>query len=985
MFQLFFLGNSGFIRKSFTVAIRHTYLTGFNRRFSAIKALEPAYQPAAVESRNAEVGSKKVDPGKGSRREKFSLLFPPPNVTGDLHLGHALTCTIQDALIRWHRKQGRECVWIPGMDHAGIATQVVVEKRLLKERGLSRHDLGREEFSKEVWKWKQEKSDSIKHNLIRMSCSMDWEREYFTMDERQSVAVKEAFIRLFEDGFIYRDKSLVNWSCSLESAISDIEVDNVEINGPTLLDVPGYKKKVKFGEMVDIAYKVQDSKEEIIISTTRPETMLGDVAVAVNPNDGRYDHLKNNRTMLWHPFRKEEIPLIFDESIDPEFGTGAVKITPAHDKYDYDMAKKHRLPLVEVIDSKGQILEGFGSFGSLPRYEARQKMLDYLATQYLLRDVKPHSMILPVCSRSKDIIEFLLRPQWFVRCKEMSQRAVQAVEAGHLEIIPKQFEKDWFRWLENCHDWCISRQLWWGHRIPVFEAKTNTGSTWIAAKCLDEANSKAQVALNTSDFTIEQDPDVLDTWFSSSLLPFSSLGWPKPSFDQERFYPLDLMETGHDILFFWVARMVMLGQQLTNQLPFKRILLHGVICDENGRKMSKSLGNVIKPEQVIHGASQQQLAEEIETSHRQGVLTSSELKKSLAGQRKMFPNGIPECGTDALRFTLCSSNIKNHFINFNIQECHTNKLFFNKIWQAVRYTLSSVEKFNQAELWLQRSEKDSLSEMDQWILSRLSNTMVTFESAMKTFNFHLATAALKTFFYNNFCDVYLETTKVNMRQEANAIDAAKNHCRVLHYCLRHGLSHLEVFTPFLAAELQSHLPASQEECHPSEWINQPLENEINQLLEICQSIRQAKAEAPVPIARKHRPVLHILSKTDQLTSLLQRHLANVQQLTLCDGVQLHRSEDSFEKLSFTANSTASHECCFGVVTNLTGSQENADQKRGTGVSKKLLKLESELDRLLATVNNEGYRTRANESVQKKHSEKINQLRLQIDNMRKLAI
>ncbi|EAT33621.1 AAEL014099-PA [Aedes aegypti] len=962
------------------------YIVGFHsvktssRCCSTKRVLDSAYQPARVEAANRRnIDARTAPVADDARKKKFSLLLPPPNVTGELHLGHALTCAVQDVLVRWKEKEGFAPVWIPGTDHAGIATQVVVEKKLQKERGLGRHDLGREEFLREIWKWKAEKARRIEEDLKRMGCWMDWNREYFTMDERQKEAVKEAFVRLFEKGMIYRDKSLVNWSCSLESAISDIEVENVEINGPTPVDVPGYSRKITFGEMVDFAYKVQGSFEEIVVSTTRPETMLGDVAVAVNPNDGRYEHLRNKRTMLWHPVRKDEIPLIFDESVDLEFGTGAVKITPAHDRYDYDMAKKHRLQLVEVIDSKGAILEDFGTFSKLPRYEARGKIMDYLTRNNLLRGIKPHSMILPVCSRSKDVVEFLLRPQWFVRCEEMARRAVEAVQCGQLKIVPNHFEKDWFRWLENCHDWCISRQLWWGHRIPAYEVKSGSASSWIAAKSLEEAQQKAQSFLKTVDFEVVQDSDVLDTWFSSSLLPFSALGWSQDSADLKRYYPLDLMETGHDILFFWVARMVMLGQEITGQLPFGKILLHGIICDENGRKMSKSLGNVIKPEQVIKGTSLEKLNQEVEVAHKQGVLLASELKKSVAGQKKMFPNGIPECGTDALRFTLCSSNVKNHFINFNVQECYTNKLFFNKIWQATRYTLGSAEKYNPEDLQL---TKESLTEMDRWILSRLGNTIATFESALEAYNFHLATAALKTFFYNNFCDVYLESTKVLMNDQHKS--AAANHCLVLQHCLSLGLHHMDVFTPYLVAELRPHLPPPDLTFQPNDWINPALESDMDQLLQICQSVRQAKSESPTPIARKHDPVLHILTKSDTLDALLQRHVDNIRQLTLNSGVVLHRNEAQFNAQSFTTKSTASHVCSFGIVTNLVSSTAKSPPA-GSGNSKKMVKLETELERLLGTVNNEGYKKSASEAVQKKHAERIKQLRIQIEDMRRIVI
>lgn len=426
--------------------------------------------------------------------------------------------------------------------------------------------------------------------------------------------------------------------------------------------------------------------------------MLGDVAVAVHPNDSRYSHLQDKPTIyLWHPFRAEPIPLIFDESVDPEFGTGAVKITPAHDKHDFDIARRHNLKHIQVINEKGLIAEDFGGFSGVRRFLARDQVIESLSELGLFRGTKSHEMILPTCSRSKDVIEYLLRPQWYVKCDDMAKKAVKAVENGDLKIIPANFENEWYRWLNNSRDWCISRQLWWGHQVPAYEVSSpDTENFWVAAQNYIEAKEKAEKKLGkaskNSNIEVSRDPDVLDTWFSSGLLPFSVFNWPDLTEDLKRYYPLDLMETGHDILFFWVARMVMLSQELTNQLPFNKILLHGIICDAHGRKMSKSLGNVIVPDQIINGATLADLQLETEKSFKMGILSKSEMERSVSGQRKMFPNGIPECGIDALRFTLCSYNIKNHFINFDVTECHTNKLFFNKIWQATKYTISCADR-----------------------------------------------------------------------------------------------------------------------------------------------------------------------------------------------------------------------------------------------------------------------------------------------------
>uniref|UniRef100_A0AAG5DBN3 valine--tRNA ligase n=1 Tax=Anopheles atroparvus TaxID=41427 RepID=A0AAG5DBN3_ANOAO len=961
------------------------------RTYGSKEDIAPAYKPSLVETESAARASStalnsSARPGPASGKP-YNILLPPPNVTGELHLGHALTCAVQDALVRYAHNNGHRAIWTPGMDHAGIATQVVVEKRLQKERNLSRHELGREKYLEEVMRWKIEKEGSIRNALQQMGCTMDWGREYFTMDPQQSIAVKDAFVQLFEKGLIYRDRALVNWSCSLESAISDVEVENMEIDGPTTLTVPGYQQQITFGRMVDIAYKVQGSTEEIIVSTTRPETFLGDVAVAVHPEDGRYSHLRNKATFLWHPVRKEEIPLIFDTSVDRSFGTGAVKITPAHDRFDFELGRKHQLATIEVIDERGIVQEHLGPFSGLPRYEARERLLEYFSKLALLRGIKPHSMILPICSRSKDVVELLLRPQWFVRCRDLADRALKAVEDGDLQIIPKSFEREWFRWLENCHDWCISRQLWWGHRIPAYCIRHRNGvERWVAARSVPEAKEKYFTSkffsADSEGVSFEQDTDVLDTWFSSALLPFSTSGWPKAT--SADHYPLELMETGHDILFFWVARMVMLGQELTGKLPFHKILLHGIICDEYGRKMSKSLGNVIKPEHVIHGITLDRLRKEAEESNRQGVLSEEELSRSIAGQRKMFPNGIPECGTDALRFTLCSSNIKNHFIHFNVQEAHTNKLFFNKIWQATRYTLSCLERFlpDQDVPMVSHEARGNMMLMDRWILSRLGCAVKQCREGIEGYNFHLATAALKMFFYSNLCDIYLETTKIYMKPD-HAKTAALQ-CAILKHCISVGLYHMEPFTPFLAKELLTHLPLSAAYASDGSqailWIDSVLESNVERMLDICQYIRQSKNEYTTPIVRKHNPIVHIFAKCNELHEMLHSQLATVQQLTLCNGVVLHREEGTFNGEQMVIKSAASHDCTIGIVAE--GLELSTPAMDGT--RKKLAKLEADIEKLLATINSEGYRKSASDVVQRRHQERLNQLQQRKDEMMKIA-
>lgn len=904
-------------------------------------SVEAGYQPKKVEQNKNEPQN---DSNHDSSLPKYSLLLPPPNVTGNLHLGHALTSTIQDVLVRWKKQKGFDTVWIPGTDHAGIATQVVVEKLIMKEKGQTRHEIGREKFIEEVWKWKKEKGGNITKDLKSLGSSLDWSKEFFTLNNKQSEAVTEAFIRLFEEGIIYRGESLINWSCSLESAISDIEVENVEINKPTHIFVPNYEKKITFGQIFDISYKLVDKPGEIVVSTTRPETMLGDVAVAINPNDPRYSHLQKS-DKLWHPFRNEMISVIFDETVDPEFGTGAVKITPAHDKNDFEMAKRHSLSSISVIDDKGLMIDS--TFNEIPRFLARDLIITALNEMELFRGVRDHSMVLPVCSRSKDVIEYLIRPQWYVKCEEMSRRAVQAVENGDLKIYPENYTKDWNRWLLDCRDWCISRQLWWGHQIPAYDCSCNGTNKWFAARSKEEALEKSKKYFNSDEVKVVRDSDVLDTWFSSGLLPFSSLGWPEKSKDFDRYYPLDIMETGHDILFFWVARMVMLGEKLTGKLPFNKILLHGIVCDSHGRKMSKSLGNVISPESVINGASLKLMESETNKLFEIGTLSKEETIKTIDGQKKMFPNGLPECGTDALRFTLCSYNIKSHFINFDISDCWTNKLFFNKIWQATRYLLMASEKIGFTE-----SDLTGISDMDKWILSRLADTVQTVEKSLEDYNFHLATFALKNFFYSNLCDVYLETTKTN---------TSKTHCSVLQHCLTVGLETMSIFTPFLSKELLSHLPIST-----GKTINHlrdhELEEMIEKVLEICQAIRQVKSQNN--ITRKHEPIVYLLVQSEDLQDLLENHCENIKVLSLTNRVQLMTNSKEFDSLDMDIRSTAGHLCSFGIKT-----KEKLSVNLDVNL-KKLEKLENELEKLLKTVSTEGYKKSANEKVKTKHFAKV---------------
>jgi len=658
-------------------------------------AYSPRYVEAAWYSWWEKEGFFKPEYGRKSVKDAppegvFMMVIPPPNVTGKLHLGHALTNSVEDAITRFNRMRGKMTLWVPGSDHAGIATQVVVEKKLAREEGLSRHDLGREGFVKRVWGGKEEYGSAIYDQLRRLGSSVDWDRCCFTMDPKMCTAVTEAFVRLHEDGTIYRSNRLVNWSCTLRSAISDIEVDKKELAGRTLLPVPGYKEPVEFGVIVSFAYKVEGSDEELVVATTRIETMLGDTAVAVHPDDKRYQHLIGKT--LVHPFADRKIPVVADGiTVDMTFGTGAVKITPAHDPNDYECGKRHSLPFLTIFTDDGLVSPGCGKFSGMKRFEARKAVLEALKEKGLYRETKDNPMVVPVCSRSKDIVEPIIKPQWYVKCDDMAAEAMKAVNTGALNIIPESHKKTWSYWMEGMRDWCISRQLWWGHRIPAYhvtiKGKANADSTdeayWVSGRSEAEAKSKAakRFKVPETEVTLEQDPDVLDTWFSSGLFPFSVLGWPNNTDDLAAFFPGSLLETGHDIIFFWVARMVFFAQKLLGNLPFKDVFLHAMVRDAHGRKMSKSLGNTINPNDVILGIGLADLHKALE----EGNLDPKEVVKAKAGQAADYPNGIPECGTDALRFGLCAYTAQGRDINLDVLRVQGYRFFCNKLWNATKF------------------------------------------------------------------------------------------------------------------------------------------------------------------------------------------------------------------------------------------------------------------------------------------------------------
>lgn len=770
-----------------------------------------AYNPKNVESSWYEWWEKQglFEPefaANGEVKEEgvFSIPAPPPNVTGALHIGHALTIAIQDTLIRYNRMQGKTTLFLPGFDHAGISTQSVVEKQVWRNEKKTRHDYGREKFVEKVWEWKEEYHARIKNQVKRLGASYDWSREAFTLNPDLSEAVVEAFVRLHEDGTIYRASRLVNWSTKLNTAISNLEVDNKNIPGKTLLSVPDYDEKIEFGVLTSYSYKVVGSDEKITVATTRPETLFGDTGVAVHPEDPRYKHLHGK--FVQHPFLDRKIPIVCDaEAVDMNFGTGAVKITPAHDQNDYSTGKRHGLEFINIFTDNGLLNENCGpEWQGIKRFDARAKVIAKLKEMDLFVDQKDNEMSIPLCSRSGDVIEPLLKPQWWVRQDEMAKEAIKAVKSGDITITPKTSEKEYFHWMENIQDWCISRQLWWGHRVPVYfvvvdgvEGDRLDNNYWVAGRSYEEALEKANKRFPDLKFTLEQDEDVLDTWFSSGLWPISTLGWPKQTKDMERFAPMSMLETGWDILFFWVSRMILLSLKLTGKSPFKEVFCHSLVRDAQGRKMSKSLGNVIDPLDVISGISLEALFEKLKA----GNLDPREFEKASAGQKQSYPNGIPECGTDAMRFALCAYTTGGRDINLDILRVEGYRKFCNKIYQATKFVLGRLGEDYQPPATSALSGKESL--VEKWILHQLTIAAKDVTTHLDKREFSEATSSVYNFWYD-LCDVYIENSKSLIQDGTpEQVKSAKD---TLYTCIDGALKLIHPFMPYVTEEMWQRLP-----------------------------------------------------------------------------------------------------------------------------------------------------------------------------------
>uniref|UniRef100_A0A0C9S2L0 Valine--tRNA ligase, mitochondrial n=1 Tax=Wollemia nobilis TaxID=56998 RepID=A0A0C9S2L0_9CONI len=943
-----------------------------------------AYNPSAVEAAWYQWWEKSgfFVADANSKKPPFVIVLPPPNVTGALHIGHGLTSSIEDTIIRWRRMSGYNTLWVPGMDHAGIATQVVVEKKIMRERGLTRHDLGREQFVAEVQKWKEEYGGTILKQERRLGASLDWSRECFTMDEKRSKAVTEAFVCLYKESLIYRDHRLVNWDCVLRTAISDIEVDYIDIKGRTLLKVPGYKSPVEFGVLTSFAYPLEEGLGEIVVATTRPETMLGDTAIAVHPSDQRYMHL--HKKFAVHPFNGRRLPIICDaELVDPNFGTGAVKITPAHDPNDFAVGKRHNLDFINIFTNDGMINSNGGKeFEGMKRFDARVAIIEALKSKGLYRGSENNDMRLGTCSRSEDIIEPMIKPQWFVNCSDMGREACEAVEDGRLEIIPKQYEADWFRWLRNIRDWCISRQLWWGHRVPAWyitledDAYTEFGfydDHWVVGRNEEEALAEACAKFPGRKYHIEQDPDVLDTWFSSGLFPFSVMGWPEDTVDMKTFYPTTLLETGHDILFFWVARMVILGMKITGKVPFKQVYLHPMVRDAHGRKMSKSLGNVIDPLEVINGVSLEGLHGRLE----QGNLDRNELEIAKAGQVKDFPNGIPECGTDALRFALVAYTAQSDKINLDIQRVVGYRHWCNKLWNAIRFAMLNLGKdFIPSE----KLNVKSLPFGCKWILSALNKAIAKTVTAMEAYEFSDATSAVYSWWQYQLCDVFIEIIKPIMSADENSTSVLMKRATrdTLWICLDNGLRLLHPFMPFVTEELWQRLPqrpgdtARKESImisdYPAvveEWTDDEIESQMALIESTVRSIRSLRME--YKLQPKQRPESFLLCKTDEVAAILESCTTDICTLATLASLKVLRESDA-PPIGCAVNIVNEHVSAFVLLRGIVDAEVELSK-----LNKKKEELTRQQETLSKKMNIPGYTEKVPANIQEENLDKLNKL------------
>ncbi|EGR34740.1 valyl-tRNA synthetase, putative [Ichthyophthirius multifiliis] len=933
-----------------------------------------------------------------SSKKAYAMVIPPPNVTGYLHIGHGLTSAVEDSIIRRKRMQGYETLYLPGVDHAGIATHTVVEKQLMKEEGKTRHDIGRDAFVQKIWTWKEKHGNVITNQLRKVGSSLDWDRFHFTMDDQLSIAVKEAFVRLSEKGLIYRSNRLVNWSCALKTAISDVEVTHEKIEEPILKAIPGHTGKYEFGVLIHFSYKIKENpSQEIIVATTRIETMLGDVAVAVHPDDKRYQHLIGKE--LIHPFIPErKLIVIADaELVQMDFGTGAVKITPAHDPNDYLCGERHNLPKINLFDDYGIINENGGPYKGLKRFDCRNKIVEDLQKIGQYKDKSKNPMSIGLCQRSGDVIEPLLRPQWYIKCTDIAKRMCDVVENGELKIHPQgEFDKNWFQFMRNPQDWCISRQLWWGHRIPAYLFKLKSSQTipdssnqenWIVARTKEQALKIAASKLNTQESEIEliQDEDVLDTWFSSALFPFSTMGWPNiENPDYKAFYPNQILETGWDILFFWVARMVMMGLILIDKLPFTDVFLHPMIRDSQGEKMSKSKGNVIDPLEIIDGCSLDKLVNKI----LEGNLDKKEQNRAIQLKKKEYPEGFPECGSDALRFGLLAYMQQARNINLDIKRVIGYREFCNKIWQSVKFGLMYIPRENfiytRNEYFQNPSNLQNLTFLNKWILTRFNQASKNINEAFDKYDFGNATIFFQNFWKYEFCDIYLEAVKPILSSKNNNNqnnNAQQQTIFVLFYILESGLRLLHPMMPFISEELYQKLPSfSQKQdsicINPYPEYNTQFEfpiidNQFNHVNNIAKVVRQLVNNLNLPKSAQPASYIIVLNKNEELKNLIKNEQLLICTLSRVNSIQLIENESEVPKGCVPSAVGGNAIVYVNVKEFLDVKQEISRQQT------KLAQAEKMLENQLKKMNIPNYEDKVPENIKAENQEKVTNLNSEI--------
>lgn len=831
-----------------------------------------------------------------TNKEPFSIVLPPPNVTGQLHMGHALDNTLQDILIRTKRMQGYNVLWMPGTDHAGIATQVKVEENIMKTEGKSRHDLGREEFLKRVWEWKQEYGSTIVKQIRSLGASCDWTRERFTLDEGYHEAVLKVFVALYEKGLIYRGERITNWCPNCLTALSDIEVEHEDENG----------------HLWHIKYPVIGEEDVFLtVATTRPETMFGDVAVAVNPNDERYAHLVGKELLL--PFVNRHIPIIADEYVDQSFGTGCVKITPAHDPNDFEMGQRHNLESIVVMNPDGTMNAGTGHFVNMPRELARKQVVAELEAQGLLEKVEEHGHSVGHCSRCNTTVEPMVSKQWFVSMEPLAKPALEVVRDKSIEFVPERFTKTYTNWLESIRDWCISRQLWWGHRIPAWYCQ-DCGETIVTTETLTECPH--------CHGKVEQDPDVLDTWFSSALWPFATMGWPDNTEEVKHWYPTSVMVTGYDIIFFWVARMIFMGLEFKEEIPFKHVFIHGLVRDSQGRKMSKSLGNGINPLEVIE-----------------------------------------EYGADALRFTLVTGNTPGNDMRFYMERVEANRNFANKIWNASKFVLMNLEGFD--ESFVPSAEDYTLA--DKWILEEYNKTVTNITNNLDKFELGEAASAVYDFIWNTYCDWYIELAKPRLYNKEGGRDRQTAQY-LLVSILRHMMELLHPFMPFVTEHIWQHLPHEGESIMVAPWPS-TLSMEgfgsaaahMNVMMDGIKGIRNMRAEMNVPMGKRSEVIL--VPATEELKGILETHGDYFHTLGWAEKVTV-LSPDAPKPENATVTVVNGLE-----VYLLLKDLIDADKEKER-IAKEQATVLKEIARLEGKLNNQGFLAKAPEAVVAKEKEKL---------------